>query len=221
MIFINKLNQILQVLYPYGVNTKDICEIYETVMPQIQKLIDGVDLGYHTTELIERDHAPEKQALSDEPTYPPYKVAGPTPDDEKRDNDCGATIFFNENEHKHHIDDDWKETDYGGPIHYKNGDNIFIHGESCTISTSWSYLNEFFNSLQNETVLMRVDGMNKKKISTLFKFYEAHPNFVCHVEKVNNVNVFKKDEVRVNTNTTGNGESGTMDADGFNGGGNE
>lgn len=233
MISIKKITQILKILYPDRIRPEDFFEISENIIPQIQKLIDGVDLGYNNAKLIElkhvdavvdmkwaRDHVSEKQAVQPFPdgqTYPPYKVACPTADKEKHDDTRGATIFFNENEHKHQINGDWKENEYGGPIHYKNGDDIFIRGESCTISTSWEYLKEFFDYLPDETVLMRVEGMNKKKLATLFKFYEAHPNFMCHVEKVCNVNVFKKDDVRVNAVTAVSGDVGTMDVDSFNG----
>lgn len=232
MIFIDKVIQILKVLYPNRIEPEDFFEILENIIPSIRKLIDGVDLGYHSEKLIEREHVkavadimvrksvPEPQAAQPLPDEPPYKVACPTLDDEKRGDDR-ATLFFNENENKHIINGDWKESEYGGPVHYKNGDDIFIRGESCTISTSWEYLKEFFDYLPDETVLMRVEGMNKKKLATLFRFFESHPNWSCHVEKSNGVNVFMKDEVRLNTNTNGNGECGTMDVDSFNGVGGE
>ena len=135
--------------------------------------------------------------------------------------DRGATIHFNENNDRHETNEDWTKTEYGGPIHYKHGDDVFIRGGSCTISTSWEYLKEFFDCLPDETVLMRVEGMNKKKLSALFKFYEAHPNWSCHVEKNNGVNVFMKDEVRVNSVTAVSGDGGAMDIDSYNGVGGE
>jgi len=46
VIFIDELNKILNILYPDRIRPEDLCKVYEIIRPQIQKLIDGVALGY-------------------------------------------------------------------------------------------------------------------------------------------------------------------------------
>lgn len=223
MILIDKLTKILKNLYPYGVDTSRICDIYENVIPEIRKLIISAE-NVHVAPTVPHMNLAdqiEPVFIGDHVPTEPIKVETPVANDldfvKPVQCDRGATIFFNENNDKHATNEDWTKTEYGGPIHYKHGDDIFIRGDSCTINTSWEYLKEFFDCLPDETVLMRVEGMNKKKLSTLFKFYEAHPNWSCHVEKSNGVNVFMKDEVRVNSVTAVSGDGGAMDIDSYNG----
>ena len=215
MIFINKVIQILKVLYPDRIRSEDICEVYETVRPQIQKLIDGVALGYRSEKLIERDHVEavvDTSWMRDEPVHDAAVVTQKQPISV---DDIPLHTFTEED--KHEIDTSWTELQFGKGMHYRKSDALVIKGESSRVDTAWSYLTVFFNSLSDETIIRDVGGLNKKKQKTLFNFYVSHPNFSCHIDKVNNTNVFKKDEVRLNTNTNGNGESGTMNVDDFNG----
>ena len=215
MIFIKKVTQILKILYPDRIRPEDLCEVYETVIPQIQKLIDGVDLGYHSEKLIEREHVEavvDTSWMRDEPVHDADVVTQKRP---MSVDDIPLHTFTEEE--KHEIDAAWTELQFGKGMHYRKGDALVIKGESSRVDTTWSYLTVFFNSLPDETIIRDVGELNKKKQKTLFKFYESHPNFACHIDKVNNTNVFVKDEVCVNTNTTGNGEGGTMDVDSFNG----
>jgi len=46
VLFLSKQTSILKILYPTGVEAEDICEVYETVLPKIRQLVDGVGVGY-------------------------------------------------------------------------------------------------------------------------------------------------------------------------------
>ena len=64
----NKKIQILSILYPSGVAVEDICEVYETVLPKIQRLIDGVTIGYTNAEhVVEPVSLPDGTAEPDTP----------------------------------------------------------------------------------------------------------------------------------------------------------
>ena len=206
MIFINKVIQILKVLYPNRIEPEDFFEVYENVIPQIQKLIDGVALGYHSEKLIELkdvEAVADTSWMHDEPahnTVPEKQAIQPF-----------------EEELKHNVDDSWELIGYNDSEHLKNGDDIRIKGNGCIIDTTWEYLSSYFNLLPDVIKIIDITGLNKKKQVTLAKFYQDHPNFHCHINKVDGVNSIVKDEVRLNTNTNGNGECGTMNVDDFNG----
>lgn len=219
MIFIKKVTQILKILYPDRIEPEDLCEVYENIIPQIQKLIDGVDLGYHSAKLIEREHVEAVVDTSWMHGKPVHDADVVTQKQPMSVDDIPLHTFTEED--KHEIDAAWTELQFGKGMHYRKGDALVIKGESSRVDTAWSYLTVFFNSLPDETIIRDVGGLNKKKQKTLFNFYASHPNFSCHIDKVNNTNVFMKDEVCVNTNTTGNGEGGNMDVDSFNGVGDE
>lgn len=220
MIFIKKATQILKILYPDRIRPEDLCEVYETVIPQIQNLIDGVDLGYHSEKLIELKHV---EAVMDTPwmrdddsPIPGERIPDVVTQKHPMSVDNIPLHTFTE-EDKHEIDAEWTESAYSDCTYFKNGPSIVIKGDSSRIDTTWDYLNAFFDSLQDETIIKNIDGLNKKKQATLARFYAAHPNFSCHVDKKGYTNVLVKDEVRLNTNTNGNGECGTMDVDSYDG----
>ena len=172
-------------------------------------------LGYHDIKTIERGHVEavvDTSWMRDKPVHDADVVTQKHP----MSVDNIPLHTFTEDD-KREIDASWTELQFGKGMHYRKGDALVIKGESSRIDTAWSYLTVFFNSLPDETIIRDVCGLNKKKQKTLFNFYVSHPNFSCHIDKVNNTNVFMKDEVRLNTNTNGNGDSGTMDVDSFNG----
>jgi len=220
VISIDKQTEILKILYPDRIRPEDLCEVYENVRPHIQNLIDGVDLGYHCTKTIELKHvdviADMEWTRNEDSPIQDERIQDVVTQKRPMSVDNISLHTFTEDD-KHEIDTSWTELQFGKGTHYRRDDTLVIKGESSRIDTTWSYLNEFFNSLSEETIIRNVDGLNKKKQKTLFKFYVSHPNFACHIDKNNNTNVFKKDEVRLNTNTNGNGECGTMNVDDFNG----
>ena len=75
--------------------------------------------------------------------------------------------------------------------HYKLSSN------GNRIVTTWDYLNAFFDKLLPKTTMYQISGINIKKASALFKFYEAHPNFHCHIEFENKKMCLVKDEIDV------------------------
>ena len=100
MIFINKVIQILKVLYPNRIEPDDFFEVYENVIPQIQKLIDGVALGYPSEKLIENTLQPVQHHTLD--NIIPESV----PDKQEIQIDESTTCIPTfEEELKHDVDD--------------------------------------------------------------------------------------------------------------------
>jgi len=184
VIFINKVIQILKVLYPNRIEPDDFFEVYENVIPQIQKLIDGVALGYPSEKLIENTLQPVQHHTLD--NIIPESV----PDKQEIQIDESTTCIPTfEEELKHDVDDSWKLIGYNDSEHLKNDDDIRIKGNDCIIDTTWAYLSGYFNLLPDVTKIIDITGLNKKKQVTLAKFYQDHPNFHCHINKVDGVNV--------------------------------
>lgn len=218
MIYINKITEILKILYPYKVQPEDVCEVYENVIPQIQKLIDGVDLGYNQSKT---DQVGVATLLSDIPIHLPCEIPDSAKSTSEKqtipDDKTPEHHFTFKEDEKREVDDTWTESEFDNRTHFKNGQNMVIKGESSRIDTTWDYLNEFFNSLPDETVLVNIEGLGKKKRVTLARFYVAHPNFSCHIDKKGYSNVLVKDEVRVNSPTNEIEESGGTGGEAFNG----
>ena len=76
----NKKIQILKILYPTGIDTEDVCEVYETVLPRIQMLIDSITIGYTNAEHVVEtaDNVAVSDLLADIPhdieTSPPDEI---------------------------------------------------------------------------------------------------------------------------------------------------
>ena len=110
--------------------------------------------------------------------------------------------------------DEWTKTILKDVKYSKSpdGSEFIIRGKNNSkISTTWDYLNEFFNSLPDVVRINNIEGLGKHKSITLSKFYEQHPNFDCDVEKHGYSNYIVKEEVRVNNTTTA--ESGAWEAE--------
>lgn len=193
MIFITKTTQILEVLYPDNILTSDFEHVALNILPTIQELVSNVDTPLQQEKPIEFSKY-SIQCVSD-------------PQSDKIETD----IRFIEDS-KRLLDDSWKETIYGDMPFLRNDGYRVIRGESCRIDTNWDYLVTFFDSLQERTAVNVIEGLNKKKLRTLARFYDAHPNFNCHIETEKGFNVLVKDEVRVSNDTRSNDDSGTVDA---------
>jgi len=224
---LSKKIQILTILYPYGVKAVDVCEVYETVLTKIQQLIDGVEIGYTPAEDVAQsvETVTDGMNLSDiaytsETTEPAEDVATVSDVPEEYTDSIAewANRKYNSGfveDVKRVVDDSWKETTFMKCTFFKNGDNFVIKGDSSRLDTNWDYLCNFFESLHDETVIKTIPGLNTKKRNALSKFYEAHPNFSCHVEKINGFNAIVKDDVRVNPATNSTYESGSVHSDAY------
>jgi len=185
-----------------------------------------VDLGYHPTKLIEREHVDAVMDASwmrdrseidieksiDENVEHPKKTESDKDDKNNNGVENVAPFEYFEDQ-KYIVDDTWTENQFGNCQYFKNDDLLVIKGESSRIDTTWTYLCDFFNSLPDEITIAHIEGLNKKKLQTLTRFYEAHPNFTCHIEKVAGSNILVKEEINVSTVTNGHTDTGTVDPD--------
>jgi len=223
---IDKVTQILKILYPDRIEPEDFFEVYENVIPKIQKLISGVDLGYHTTKLIEREHVDavvdtswmrDRSEIGIEKSIDVGAEHPKKTESDKDDKNNNAVknlaSFEYVEDQKYIVDDTWTENQYNDCQDFKKGELLVIKGESSRVDTTWTYLCDFFNSLPDEIAITHIEGLNKKKLQTLTRFYEAHPNFTCHIEKVAGSNILFKEEIRVGTVINGHNDTGTVDPD--------
>lgn len=187
VIFITKTTQILEILYPTAIQTSEFEHVASVILPDIKKLVSKVN-------------TPSQQEMPVEVSkYSMQCVSAPL------SNKIETCIRFIEDS-KRLIDDSWKETIYGDMPFLRNDGNRVIRGESCRIDTTWDYLCSFFDSLQERTVVNSIEGLNKKKLRTLTRFFDNHPNFNCHIESEGGFNVLVRDEVHVPVQTSYDGD---------------
>lgn len=217
MITIDKELKIVQALFPYGVNTEEIRPIYETILPAVKELIERAETLRRQTN--ERAKATEP-VMPPRPQYDNDDIS--TPDETPHVVTCvpegvlddKAAPYFKETD-KHTIDATWNESTYGDSTHLKNDGNVVIKGKYFRIDTTWDYLKQFYDELPDQVHVKTLAGINTKKATALLKFYEDHPNFSCHIEKVGGSNALIKDEVYVNNSTHVDSDAGSIEAVGF------
>ena len=192
VIFISKTTQILEVLYPKSIPTSEFDFVATVILPDIKTLVRKVN-----TPL------PQK-VPTQESKYSIQCTSAPLAEniDSSDVKTCSNPIFTEHEKHDH--DSTWKESQYKQSKYVKKDGCITIKPVSYRIDTTWEHLCEFFDSLDDRTSL--VEGLNKDKTFNLFRFYDAHPNFSCHVDG----GVLIKDEVHVPVQTTHN-DAGTVD----------
>lgn len=207
----SKQTSILKILYPSGVKAEDICEVYETVLPKIRRLLDGVAIGYNKPPepfTTIPDHVVEPITVESTSDISPQEIQVETVSepDEDIETQSGDLHSFVETP-KHENTDGWHEEEYNKCNYLRNGDDIVIRRGDSRIDTTWSYLCDFFEDLPDE-VKMNAITMSGVKRAALVEFYEAHPNFACEICKVGVSKVLKKEDVRVNPATRSIYESG-------------
>ena len=192
MISNTKTTQILEVLYPDVIPTSEFEHVASVILPDIKKLVGMVG-------------TPQKNEVPlEESKYSVQCTSAPLSDkiDSSDVKTCSNPIFIEDAKHKH--DSTWKESQFKQAKYIKKGELITIMPASYRIDTTWEHLCEFFDSIDVRTSI--VEGLNKDKTFNLFRFYDAHPNFSCHVDG----GVLIKDEVHVPVQTTHN-DAGTVD----------
>ncbi len=193
VIFITKTTQILEILYPDAIPTSSFEFVASVILPDIKKLVGIANV-------------PTKQEIPLE--VPKHSIqCTSAPLDDKIETDSSNPMFIEDE--KHSVDDSWKETQYKQSKYLRKNDEIVIKPESYRIDTTWDNLCEFFDSLNERTSI--IEGLNKDKTFNVIRFYDAHPNFSCHIETVNSLNVLVRDEVHVSTQTK-HDDAGTVDA---------
>lgn len=196
----SKTTKILKILYPGKYDAEHFEHVSNVVIPMVNELI----------------LATSEDIMSIKAVHTIPKMAEPLKTADKLD--CKIEIpQFKESE-KHEIERNWKESQFGQSKHTRLGEDVVITAHSCRINTTWNYLNEFFASLQDETVISGLvsDAFSIKKARTLTNFYSDHPNFSCHIDKRKSGNVLVKDEVTLRQDTNINSDAGDIDAAGYN-----
>ena len=204
VIFITKSRQILKILYPNKIDAEQFEDVVDIVMPMIHTLVRHAStpmIPLPPTEQLKTSIAIKPVTLSDNIEQC----------DDKNDVVTCSNPIFVEDE-KHQIDETWESTLYGDTPFLRNGDKRVIRSDSCRIDTTWDYLCSFFDSLHDSVAVSTIDGLNKKKVRALVRFFEEHPNFNCHIENKSGFNVLFKDEVHVHVKTT-HDDAGTVDSE--------
>lgn len=81
-----------------------------------------------------------------------------------------------------------------------------IRWSGSTIISTWDYLKSFYETLPEIVTRQDIKGFSsKRKVSILLRFYEAHPNFTCHIDRLPNKMELIKDneEIKLNQDTNG------------------
>lgn len=120
MITINKELNILQALFTHGINTAEVRQIYEDIIPSINELIERAETLSRQTD--ERDKTTEhvmpprpQHDNADVPDEPPHGVVTCVPEPAMDDK---SGPYFKETD-KHASDETWKESAYGDSTHLK------------------------------------------------------------------------------------------------------
>jgi len=190
----SKVTEILKIMYPDGVPTDEIPYFVLHDIPEVEKLI-GVDKRIAVMEeaatplFTKPKHIPQVvKAPIEEPEEPlDYVVIGPLtpiplkkPEIEPDIVDKGLeqkTFEFKESLGQKE-DKTWEKTKYEHTSTAKKGNVFIIHGkQQSRVNTTWSGLNEFYNSLPEMTKISTITGISVAKSAILCEFFVDHQNF--------------------------------------------